>query len=159
MDWKNSPYFKKILKYCAQNIRCVSEVRIKISKFDIEEKVKQEILEFLTQKKFIFLDEIYLGKYFENILLNLNSPNFYKLYTKEKILYKLLKKGIPKVLIFKHLSDFLKDSQELMIHKYFQKNRKKMATKTFQQKVSYLTSKGFEYSKVLKIIRESETRA
>jgi len=156
MDWKNSQYFKKILKFCGLNIRCVSEVRKKISSFGIKEETKQEILDFLIEKKFVYKDEIYLEKYLENIQLNLNSPNFYKLYTKDKILFKLLKKGITRALILKFLDKFLKDTQEIMILKYLQKVKKKLATKTFQQKISYLTSRGFEYSKVIKIVKDSE---
>jgi len=156
MDWKNSQYFKKILKFCGLNIRCVSEIRKKISSFGINEETKQEILDFLIEKKFVYKDEIYLEKYLENIQLNLNSPNFYKLYTKDKILFKLLKKGITRALILKFLDKFLKDTQEIMILKYLQKVKKKLATKTFQQKISYLTSRGFEYSKVIKIVKDSE---
>jgi len=156
MDWKNSQYFKKILKFCGLNIRCVSEIRKKISSFGINEETKQEILDFLIEKKFVYKDEIYLEKYLENIQLNLNSPNFYKLYTKDKILFKLLKKGITRALILKLLDKFLKDTQEIMILKYLQKVKKKLATKTFQQKISYLTSRGFEYSKVIKIVKDSE---
>jgi SOS response regulatory protein OraA/RecX len=156
MDWKNSLYFKKILKYCGLNIRCYSEVRNKILKFDIEENIKKDILNFLVESKFVYDDSIYLEKYFENVLLNLNSPNFYKLYTKDKILFKLLKKRIPKKLVLMYLDDFVKGSQDTMLFKFFQKNQKKLASKTFKQKILFLTSRGFEYPKVAKVVKESE---
>ena len=71
MELKNSPELKKALTFCGSNIRSESEVKYKISKFDISDEDKESILSFLKKYKFFFDDEVYLEKYFENIELNL----------------------------------------------------------------------------------------
>jgi len=153
MDWKNSPGFKKTLTFCGSNIRSESEVRYKISRFDITDEVKENILSFLRQHQFFFEDEKYLQKYFENIELNLENPNFYKLYTRDKIKNKLLLKRIPSKLIDKFLNSFNKVNEDLMLEKFIVKNQRKILLKDSRLRVSFITSKGFNFSKVIKVLK------
>lgn len=153
MEWKNSPEFKKALTFCGSNIRSESEVRYKISKFDISDEDKECILSFLKTYKFYFDDEVYLEKYFENIELNLGNPNFYKLYTRDKIKNKLLLKRIPSKQIDKFLNNFTKLNEYLMLEKFIIKNQRKIQQKEPKLRISYISSKGFNISKVIRILK------
>lgn len=153
MELKNSPELKKALTFCGSNIRSESEVKYKISKFDISDEDKESILSFLKKYKFFFDDEVYLEKYFENIELNLGNQNFYKLYTRDKIKNKLLLKRIPSKLIDKFLNSFTKINDDLMLEKFINKNQRKIQQKEVRSRISYISSKGFNISKVIKALK------
>ena len=153
MDWKNSPEFKKTLSFCGSNIRCESEVRYRVSKYNISDENKQNILTFLKNYKFYFEDTYYLEKYFQNIELNLDNPNFYKLYTKDKIKNKLMSKKIPSRLIDMFLKDFVKMKEDTMLDKFVVKNQRKILQKDLRLRVSYVASKGFSLPKVIKVLK------
>ncbi len=153
MDWKNSPEFKKTLSFCGSNIRCESEVKYRVSKYDIPDENKQNILTFLKSYKFYFEDTDYLEKYFQNIELNIDNPNFYKLYTKDKIKNKLMSKKIPSKLIDMFLHNFIKIKEDIMLDKFIVKNQRKIIQKETRLRVNYVASKGFSLAKVIKALR------
>ena len=138
----------KMAKYCAYQERCVKDVRDKLKTFDIPQKEKDEILDYLLDNRFV--NDERFAKSFVRGKINQSG------WGTNKIRFHLIQKGIDKETIdealgqtdeetYRHrLIDILKTkSKTVRAENDFEKKRKLAA---------YAMQKGFEGSLVWEVI-------
>ena len=140
----------KMAKYCAYQERCVKDVTEKLKTFELTQKEKDEILDYLIDNRFVnntrFAQAFVKGK--------INQSG----WGLNKIRFHLAQKGIDKAIIDEALQtydeetyrqrllDILKSkSKTVKAENDFEKNRK-LAT--------YAMQKGFEANLVWEVIKE-----
>lgn len=148
-ELKNNLYFKKILKYCSLSIKSESEVIDKLAGMGLEEDLKHKILETLKKNKFFFSDSDYIDRFLEN----LSST---KGYSKIALKQKLLRKGLPQILISSKVDSYFKSNEEDEVVKFVSKNQRKLSLKDKRSQISFLISKGFNYDIVKKVLNEKD---
>ena len=140
----------KMAKYCAYQERCTKDVRDKLKAFDISEKEKEKILDYLLDNRFVN-DERFVTSFVRG---KVNQSG----WGRNKIRFHLIQKGIAKETIDEALGqtdeevyrqrliDILKTkSKTIKTDSGFEKNRKLAA---------YAMQKGFESSLVWDILDE-----
>ena len=140
----------KMAKYCAYQERCVKDVTEKLKTFELTQKEKDEILDYLIDNRFVnntrFAQAFVKGK--------INQSG----WGLNKIRFHLAQKGIDKAIIDEALQtydeetyrqrllDILKSkSKTVKAENDFEKNRKLAA---------YAMQKGFEANLVWEVIKE-----
>lgn len=140
----------KMAKYCAYQERCVKDVRDKLKTFDLPQKEKDKIIDYLVDNRFV--NDERFARSFVRGKINQSGWGI------NKIRFHLIQKGIAKDIIDEALGrtdeevyrqrliDILKTkSKTIKAETDFEKKRKLAA---------YAMQKGFEASLVWEVIKE-----
>lgn len=138
----------KMAKYCAYQERCVKDVKDKLKTFDIPEKAKEEILEYLIDNRFVdnerFVRSFVRGK--------VNQSG----WGLNKIRFHLMQKGIAKELIDEALGQTDEEVyRQKLIAILKTKAKTVKAASDYEKKrklAAYAMQKGFEGSLVWDVL-------
>lgn len=138
----------KIAKYCAYQERCVKDVRDKLKTFDIPQKEKDEILDYLLDNRFVNDDRF--AKSFVRGKINQSG------WGANKIRFHLIQKGIDKAIIDEALGQTDEEAyRQRLIDILKAKSKTVKAANDFERKrklAAYAMQKGFEGSLVWEVI-------
>jgi len=140
----------KIAKYCAYQERCVKDVRDKLKTFDIPQKEKDEILDYLLDNRFVNDDRF--AKSFVRGKINQSG------WGANKIRFHLIQKGIDKDIIEETLGQTDEETyRQRLIDILKTKSKTVKAENDFERKrklAAYAMQKGFEGNLVWDILKE-----
>ena len=138
----------KMAKYCAYQERCVKDVRDKLKTFDIPQKEKDEILDYLLDNRFV--DNERFAKSFVRGKINQSG------WGVNKIRFHLIQKGIDKEIIDEALGQTDEETyRQRLIDILKTKSKTVKAENDFERKrklAAYAMQKGFEGSLVWEVI-------
>ena len=139
----------KMAKYCAYQERCVKDVTDKLKTFEISEKEREEILNYLIHNRFV--DNERYVKAFVRGKINQSGWGL------NKIRYHLIQKGIAKELIDAALEAFDQEVYRQRLIEVLQtKSKTVKAANDFEKNrklAAYAIQKGFEPSLVWEVLR------
>lgn len=136
---------EKVVKYCAYQERCVADVEDKLLGFELTDKEKDQIIDYLIEERFLdeerFVNSYVRGKF------------RLKKWGKIRIVNSLRQKKIKAELIETALNqineeEYLDTLQKLLIDKYNSLD-KSDTLKTKAALVRYVQYKGYEYELIL----------
>lgn len=140
----------KIAKYCAYQERCVKDVRDKLKTFDIPQKEKDEILDYLLNNRFV--DDERFAKSFVRGKINQSG------WGVNKIRFHLIQKGIDKEIIEEALGQTDEEIyRQRLIDILKTKSKTVKAANDFEKKrklAAYAMQKGFEGNLVWDILKD-----
>lgn len=140
----------KMAKYCAYQERCVKDVRDKLKTFDIPQKEKDEIIDYLLDNRFI--DDERFAKSFVRGKINQSG------WGVNKIRFHLIQKGIDKETIDEALGQTDEETyRQRLIDILKTKSKTVKAANDFERKrklAAYAMQKGFEGNLVWDILKE-----
>ena len=146
METDKDTILKKVLHYCAYQDRCLSEVRMKLSTFELPDSEKRDILKLLQDEGFID-DERYVRTF-------VKSKFHLKKWGVKKIAMSLKMKGIDSDLIREALGEVDEDTyREALIT--LLKSKKINESDPFKRKAKlaqYAMGKGYEAKLVWEVI-------
>jgi Uncharacterized protein conserved in bacteria len=150
MNPEADKYLDKIVKYCAYQERCIKEVLTKLNTYEISDTDKKEILNYLTDNKFVNNER------FANCFVR--SKINQKAWGTNKIRYSLRSKGIDEKLIQDALAEIDQEQYSERLKKVLQakKIHEKDPYKRKLKLAQYAIQKGFEPTLVWKTIKEME---
>ena len=143
----------KMAKYCAYQERCVKDVNDKLKAFDIPQELKDEILDYLLDNRFV------------------NNERFAKAFVRgkvnesgwgvNKIRFHLMQKGIDKELIDEALGQTDEEVyRQRLIDILKTKSKTVKAASDYEKKrklAAYAMQKGFEGPLVWEVVKEFDT--
>ena len=140
----------KMAKYCAYQERCVKDVRDKLKTFDIPQKEKDEILDYLLDNRFV--NDERFAKSFVRGKINQSG------WGVNKIRFHLIQKGIDKEIIDEALGQTDKETyRQRLIDILKTKSKTVKAANDFEKKrklAAYAMQKGFEGNLVWDILKK-----
>ena len=140
----------KIAKYCAYQERCVKDVRDKLKTFDIPQKEKNEILDYLLDNRFV--NDERFAKSFVRGKINQSG------WGTNKIRFHLIQKGIDKEIIDEALGQTDEETyRQRLIDILKTKSKTVKAETDFEKKrklAAYAMQKGFEGSLVWEVLKK-----
>ena len=138
----------KMAKYCAYQERCTKDVTDKLKTFDIAECGKKEILDYLTDNRFV--DDERFARSFVRGKINQSG------WGVNKIRFNLKRKGITGKLISDGLSEFDGDLYRQKLEQILKAKKVKAATpfEAKQKLAAYAIQKGFEPSLVWEVLKD-----
>ena len=140
----------KMAKYCAYQERCTKDVRDKLKAFDISEKEKEKILDYLLDNRFVN-DERFVTSFVRG---KVNQSG----WGRNKIRFHLIQKGIAKETIDEALGQTDEEVyRQRLIDILKTKSKTVKADSGFEKKrklAAYAMQKGFESSLVWDILDE-----
>ena len=140
----------KMAKYCAYQERCVKDVRDKLKTFDIPQKEKNEILDYLMDNRFVN-DERFANSFVRG---KINQSG----WGANKIRFHLIQKGIDKAIIDETLGQTDEEAyRQRLIDILKLKAKTVKAENDFERKrklAAYAMQKGFEGSLVWEVLKE-----
>ena len=140
----------KVAKYCAYQERCVKDVTDKLKSFDISQKEKDDILQYLIDNRFVS-DERY-AKSFVKGKINQSGWGL------NKTRFHLMQKGIEKELIDEALGQFDEELyRQRLIDILKTKAKTVKAENDFEKKrklAAFAMQRGFEANLVWEVIKE-----
>lgn len=143
----------KMAKYCAYQERCVKDVKDKLRAFDIPQELKDEILDYLLDNRFV--DNERFAKAFVRGKVNQSG------WGVNKIRFHLMQKGIDKELIDEALGQTDEEAyRQRLIDILKTKSKTVRAASDYEKKrklAAYAMQKGFEGSLVWEVVKEFDT--
>ena len=143
----------KMAKYCAYQERCVKDVKDKLKSYDIPQKSKDEILDYLLDNRFV--DNERFAKAFVRGKVNQSG------WGVNKIRFHLMQKGIDKELIDEALGQTDEEVyRQRLIDILKTKSKTVKAASDFEKKrklAAYAMQKGFEGPLVWEVVKECDT--
>ena len=140
----------KMAKYCAYQERCVKDVTDKLKTFDVSEKVREEVLNYLIDNRFI--DNKRFAKAFVRGKINQSGWGL------NKIRFHLIQKGIDKETIEEALHDTDEEVyRQRLIEILTTKAKTVKAENGFEKKrklAAYAMQRGFETDMIWEILKE-----
>lgn len=140
----------KMAKYCAYQERCVKDVRDKLKTFDIPQKEKDKILDYLLDSRFV--DDERFAKSFVRGKINQSG------WGVNKIRFHLIQKGIDKAIIDEAIGQTDEEAyRQRLIDILKVKAKTVKAENDFERKrklAAYAMQKGFEGSLVWEVLKE-----
>lgn len=140
----------KMAKYCAYQERCVKDVRDKLKTFDIPEKEKTKILDYLIDNRFV--NDERFAKAFVRGKVNQSGWGL------NKIRFHLMQKGIDKEIIAESLGQTDEEVyRQRLIDILKTKSKTVKATNDYEKKrklAAYAMQKGFESSLVWSVVKD-----
>ena len=140
----------KMAKYCAYQERCVKDVRDKLKTFDIPQKEKDEILDYLLDNRFV--NDERFAKSFVRGKVNQSG------WGVNKIRFHLIQKGIDKDIIEEALGQTDEEVyRQRLIEILKTKAKTVKADSDFEKKrklAAYAMQKGFEGSLVWEVLKD-----
>lgn len=143
----------KMAKYCAYQERCVKDVRDKLKTFEIPEKEKTKIIDYLLDNRFV--NDERFAKSFVRGKINQSG------WGVNKIRFHLIQKGIDKDTIDEALGQTDEDAyRQRLIDILRMKVKTVKADSDFEKKrklAAYAMQKGFEGSLVWEVLKNLDT--
>ena len=140
----------KMAKYCAYQERCVKDVTDKLKTFDLPEKDRQEILNYLIDNRFVN-DERFAHAFVRG---KINQSG----WGVNKVRFHLMQKGIGKELIDEALQSFDQEAyRQRLVEVLKTKSKTVKAANDFEKNrklAAYAIQKGFEASLVWEMLKE-----
>lgn len=140
----------KMAKYCAYQERCVKDVRDKLKTFDIPQKEKDEILDYLLDNRFV--NDERFAKSFVRGKINQSG------WGVNKIRFHLIQKSIDKEIIDEALEQTDEETyRQRLIDILKTKSKTVKAANDFEKKrklAAYAMQKGFEGNLVWDILKK-----
>ena len=140
----------KMAKYCAYQERCVKDVTDKLKTFDLPEKDRQEILNYLIENRFVN-DERFAYCFVKG---KINQSG----WGVNKIRFHLIQKGIAKELIDEALQSFDQEAYRQRLVEVLETKAKTVkAANEFEKNrklAAYAMQKGFEANLVWEVIKD-----
>ena len=140
----------KMAKYCAYQERCVKDVRDKLKTFEIPEKEKAKILDYLLDNRFV--NDERFAKSFVRGKVNQSG------WGVNKIRFHLIQKGIDKDIIEEALGQTDEEAyRQRLIEILKTKAKTVKADSDFEKKrklAAYAMQKGFEGSLVWEVLKD-----
>lgn len=140
----------KMAKYCAYQERCVKDVRDKLKTFDLPQKEKDKIIDYLVDNRFV--NDERFARSFVRGKINQSGWGI------NKIRFHLIQKGIAKDLIDEALGQTDEDLYRQQLIDILKTKSKTIKAETdFERKrklAAYAIQKGFEASLVWEVIKE-----
>ena len=140
----------KMAKYCAYQERCVKDVRDKLKTFDIPQKEKDEILDYLLDNRFV--NDERFAKSFVRGKVNQSG------WGVNKIRFHLIQKGIDKDIIEEALGQTDEEVYRQRLIEILKTKAKTIkADSDFEKKrklAAYAMQKGFEGSLVWEVLKD-----
>ena len=140
----------KMAKYCAYQERCVKDVRDKLKTFDLPQKEKDKIIDYLVDNRFVN-DERFARSFVRG---KINQSG----WGLNKIRFHLIQKGIAKDIIDEALTQTDEDLYRQRLIDILKTKSKTIKAETdFERKrklAAYAIQKGFEASLVWEVIKE-----
>ena len=140
----------KMAKYCAYQERCVRDVTEKLKAFDLSEKDRLEILNYLIENRFV--DDARFAMSFVKGKINQSGWGI------NKIRFHLIQKGIAKDLIDEALQSYDEEAyRQRLVEVLKTKAKTVKAANEFEKKrklAAYAMQKGFEANLVWEVIQE-----
>ena len=140
----------KMAKYCAYQERCVKEVRDKLKTYDIPQKDRDKILDYLLDNRFV--NDERFAKSFVRGKVNQSGWGL------NKIRFHLLQKGIAKDIIDEALGQTDEDLyRQRLIDILKVKSKTVKAENDYERKrklAAYAMQKGFEGALVWEVLKE-----
>lgn len=140
----------KMAKYCAYQERCVKDVRDKLKTFDLPQKEKDEILDYLLDNRFV--NDERFAKSFVRGKINQSG------WGVNKIRFHLIQKGIDKEIIDEALGQTDEEAyRQRLIDILKTKSKTVKAANDFEKKrklAAYAMQKGFEGNLVWDILKD-----
>ena len=144
---------EKMAKYCAYQERCVKDVKDKLKSFDLPEKEKTKILDYLLDNRFV--DNERFAKAFVRGKVNQSG------WGVNKIRFHLMQKGIDKELIDEALGQTDEEVyRQRLIDILKTKSKTVKAASDYEKKrklAAYAMQKGFEGPLVWEVVKECDT--
>ena len=144
---------EKMAKYCAYQERCVKDVKEKLKSFDLPEKEKTKILDYLLDNRFV--DNERFAKAFVRGKVNQSG------WGVNKIRFHLMQKGIDKELIDEALGQTDEEVyRQRLIDILKTKSKTVKAASDYEKKrklAAYAMQKGFEGPLVWEVVKEFDT--
>ena len=138
----------KIAKYCAYQERCVKDVRDKLKTFDLPQKEKDKIIDYLVDNRFV--NDERFARSFVRGKINQSGWGI------NKIRFHLIQKGIAKDIIDEALGQTDEETyRQRLIDILKTKSKTVKAENDFERKrklAAYAMQKGFEGSLVWEVI-------
>ena len=140
----------KMAKYCAYQERCVKDVRDKLKTFDLPQKEKDKIIDYLVDNRFVN-DERFARSFVRG---KINQSG----WGLNKIRFHLIQKGIAKDIIDEALGQTDEEVYRQRLIDILKTKSKTIKAETdFEKKrklAAYAMQKGFEASLVWEVIKE-----
>ena len=140
----------KIAKYCAYQERCVKDVTDKLKTYDLTEKEREDILNYLIDNRFV--DNGRFAKSFVRGKINQSGWGL------NKIRFHLIQKGIDKDLIEEALQAFDEEVYRQRLIGILKSKAKTVKAENDFEKcrklAAYAMQKGFEAPLVWKVLKE-----
>lgn len=140
----------KMAKYCAYQERCVKDVRDKLKTFEIPEKEKTKILDYLIDNRFV--NDERFAKAFVRGKVNQSGWGL------NKIRFHLMQKGIDKEIIAEALGQTDEEVyRQRLIDILKTKSKTVKAVNDYEKKrklAAYAMQKGFEGSLVWSVVKD-----
>ena len=140
----------KMAKYCAYQERCVKDVTDKLKSFDIPQEAKDEILDYLTDNRFVN-DERFARSFVRG---KVNQSG----WGVNKIRFHLVQKGIAKEIIDEALGQTDEEVYRQRLVDILKVKAKTVKAETeYERKrklAAYAMQKGFEASLVWEVLKE-----
>lgn len=144
---------EKMAKYCAYQERCVKDVKDKLKSFDLPEKEKSKILDYLLDNRFV--DNERFAKAFVRGKVNQSG------WGVNKIRFHLMQKGIDKEVIDEALGQTDEEVyRQRLIDILKTKAKTVKADSDFEKKrklAAYAMQKGFEGGLVWEVLKSLDT--
>lgn len=141
---------EKMEKYCSYQERCVKDVIDKLRVFDISEKERIEILNYLIDNKFVS-DERFANSFVKG---KINQSG----WGVNKIRFHLMQKGIDKEFIDEALGAFDQEAYRQRLREVLKtKSKTVKAASDFERNrklAAYAIQKGFESNLVWEVLKE-----
>ena len=142
---------EKMAKYCAYQERCLKDVSDKLKTFEISEKERKDILNYLIDNRFV--DNKRFVKAFVRGKINQSGWGL------NKIRFHLMQKGIEKELIDEALQAFDEEVyRQRLVEVLTTKAKTVKAANDFEKKrklAAFAIQKGFEAPLVWEVLKES----
>lgn len=143
----------KAASYCSLAERCVSELKEKLNKWEVDESDQHKIIDYLIQEKYI--DEKRFATAYAKDKFRYNK------WGKIKISYQLNLKQINKDIIEHALKAIDDDEYNALILRLAKDKLKKITFKSEHEKkgklARFLSGKGFENEMIYKVLEELES--
>lgn len=143
----------KMAKYCAYQERCVKDVKDKLKAFDIPQELKDEILDYLLDNRFV--NDERFAKAFVRGKVNQSGWGVHK------IRFHLMQKGIDKEVIDEALGQTDEEAyRQRLIDILKTKSKSVKAASDFEKKrklAAYAMQKGFEGGLVWEVLKSLDT--
>ncbi len=140
----------KMAKYCAYQERCIKDVKDKLKTYDIAEKEKNIILEYLLENRFV--NDERFAKSFVRGKVNQSG------WGVNKIRFHLIQKGIDKDIIEEALGQTDEETyRQRLIEILKAKAKTVKAASDYEKKrklAAYAMQKGFEGSLIWEVLKE-----
>ncbi|HQB27892.1 MAG TPA: regulatory protein RecX [Paludibacter sp.] len=143
----------KAAAYCSSAERCISELKEKLNKWEVDESDQHKIIDYLIQEKFI--DEKRFATAYAKDKFKYNK------WGKIKISYQLNLKQINKNIIEQALTTIDEDEYNALVFRLAKDKLKKITFKSEYEKkgklAQFLSGKGFENELIYKVLEELES--